>query len=148
MQRLFLYCSSFPGSMKKILRAALILMVSVLLVLPAESQDHHQRYQAIDVLFYHFEIDLNDSSDVIRGNAHIEIAFKEDVDRFQLDLAYSQEQGTGMKVTRLTEDGKELEILQRDDKITLSIAPALQAVLEYIKRFPKNIEPVNTNNSI
>jgi aminopeptidase N len=112
--------------MKKNLRAALILMVSVLLVPQSVSQDHHQRYQSIDVLSYHFEIDLNDSSDVIRCNAQIEIAFKEDVDRFDLDLAYNQEEGRGMKVTRLTEDGKELEFQQLDDKITLSIAPALQ----------------------
>ena len=107
-------------------RCTLFLFVTGLLILPAQSQDHHQRYEAIDVLSYLFEIDLNDTSNVIRGNAHIEISFKEEVDQFYLDLSYNNEGGTGMKVTRLWEDGRETEFLQQDDRIILKIPRARQ----------------------
>ena len=102
----------------------MILIASGLLILPAGSQDHHERFKSIDVLSYRFEIDLNDTSDVVRGKADIEIAFRKDLDRFQLDLVYHPEEGRGMRVSRITEDGKNIDFLQQDDKITLSVPPA------------------------
>jgi len=77
--------SSNPNTMRKLLLLNLIL---AFLILPSKGQDHYERYEAIDVLSYRFEIDLNDSSDVIQGTTNIEIAFRKDVDRFQLDLSY------------------------------------------------------------
>lgn len=124
MQRLFISFGIHKPAMKHLLKATLILLTSGLLIHPARSQDHHDRYRAIDVLSYRFEIDLNDTSDVIRGLAHIEIAFREDVESFHLDLVSQHEDGTGMKVQQLTENGKKADFIQEDDRILLNIPKA------------------------
>jgi len=109
--------------MQKLLLLNLIL---AFLILPCSGQEHHKRYEAIDVLSYRFEIDLNDSSDVIRGIADIEIAFRKDVDQFHLDLSYRHADNSGMKVKQITEDGLDMPFIQKDDRITLTIPLARQ----------------------
>jgi aminopeptidase N len=112
--------------MKQSLKTTLFLLLSGLVTLTAPCQDHHQRYETIDVLAYRFEIDLNDTSDVIQGTAHIEIAFRKDVDQFQLDLSNKLPDNTGMEVKQITEDGRELSFQHREDRITLHIPGAKQ----------------------
>ncbi|NOR34689.1 MAG: hypothetical protein GQ579_08425, partial [Bacteroidales bacterium] len=94
--------------MRKLL---LINLILAFVILPSKGQNHHERYEAIDVLSYRFEIDLNDSTNMIRGSADIQIAFRKDVDQFQLDLACSHADTSGMKVEQITEDGRELLFL-------------------------------------
>lgn len=122
MWRIFINCRILLKEMMiQSLKAAIILFLSVLATLSAPCQDHHQRYEAIDVLNYCFEIDLNDTSDVIRGTANIEIAFRKDVDQFQLDLTSIDEENKGMKVKLITEDGRKLNFQHQDDLITLYV---------------------------
>ena len=102
----------------------LLNLLTVFLILPLKGQDHHDRFEAIDVLSYRFEIDLNDTTNVIRGTADIDIAFRKDVDRFQLDLTLSRADTAGMKVEQITEDGREVLYLHQDDRITLTIPRA------------------------
>ena len=45
----------------------LLNLLLVFLIIPLKSQDHYERYSAIDVLSYRFEIDLNDSTNLIRA---------------------------------------------------------------------------------
>jgi aminopeptidase N len=107
-------------------KCLLLYLLTVLFILPLRGQDHHERFGTIDVLSYRFEIDLNDTTDVIQGIADIEIAFLKDVEQFQLDLSYSFEDSSGMKVAQITEDGKEVLFLQMDDQISLTISRAPQ----------------------
>ena len=104
--------------MQKLLLLNLIL---TFLIIPSKGQNHHERYEAIDVISYRFEIDLNDTSNVIQGISEIEIAFRKDVDQFQLDLSYNNAENTGMKVKHITEDGQEIPFLQEEDLISLAI---------------------------
>jgi len=99
------------NTMQKLL---LLNLLTVFLILPLMGQDHHDRFEAIDVLSYRFEIDLNDTTNVIRGTADIDIAFRKDVDQFQLDLTSSLTDSTGMKVELITEDGREALFLHQD----------------------------------
>lgn len=123
MHRIFIDCRVFPQKkMIQGLKTTLILLLSVFAKLSAPCQDHHQRYEAIDVLAYRFEIDLNDTSDVIRGTADIEIAFRKEMEQFQLDLACTGLKKKGMSVKRITEDGLELSFRHQDDLITLNIS--------------------------
>ena len=119
--------------MTQSLRAATILHLLILAALSAPSQDHHDRYETIDVLAYRFEIDLNDTSDVIRCMADIEIAFRKDVEQFQLDLASAGKENKGMKVQQITEDGLELSFKHQDDLLTLNI-PKTQPGIKRIYR--------------
>ncbi len=111
------------NTMQKLLLLNLILFF---LIVPSKGQNHHERYESIDVLSYRFEIDLNDSSDMIQGSTDIEIAFRKDVDRFQLDLSYNNAENSGMKVKQITEDGGDISFLQEDDRISLDISLAHQ----------------------
>jgi aminopeptidase N len=111
---------------KQSLKAVIFLFLLILATLHAPSQDHHQRYEAIDVLAYRFEIDLNDTSDVIRGKADMEIAFRKEVEQFQLDLASTGIDNKGMKVQQVSENGLELSFQHQDDLLTLHI-PKTQA---------------------
>ena len=94
-------------------RLLLFTLLSLFLLRPSISQDHHPRFEAIDVLHYRFEIDLNDSTNIIRGIADLDILFKKELDQFHLDLASFQNDGTGMKVEGITVDGKALSFFTR-----------------------------------
>jgi aminopeptidase N len=102
----------------------LINLLAVFLILPARSQDHQQRYEAIDVISYHFFIALFDTTDEITGMADIVIAFKKEVDQFQLDLTGFRADSTGMKVESVMEDGRSVPYLQQDDQLILNIPKA------------------------
>ena len=125
MRRLFLTCRFPSMAMTQILKSSLCLIILVHGALATSGQDHHERYKALDVVTYRFEIGLNDSCDVIHGKTDIEIAFREELEAFYLDLAYDPEKGTGMKVSRVSEDGKKLHFLQQDNRLIISI-PAAQ----------------------
>lgn len=102
-------------------RLLLFTLLSLFLLRPSISQDHHPRFEAIDVLHYRFEIDLNDSTNIIRGIADLDILFKKELDQFHLDLASFQNDGTGMKVEGITVDGKALQFLHQENQITFHI---------------------------
>lgn len=112
--------------MRKLLLPYLVLHF---LVLPSSGQNHHERFESIDVHSYRFEIDLNDSCDVIRGIADLDIAFLKDVEKFQLDLSYNHEDGIGMKVKQITENGQDIPFIQKDNLIYLTIPLACQGTL-------------------
>lgn len=112
--------------MRKLLLLNLLLSF---LIIPAWGQNHHDRYESLDVLAYRFEIDLNDSSDVIFGISEIEIEFEKELDQFQLDLSYNKAENSGMKVKQITEDGRDINFLQDDDRITLDIPLAKQGAI-------------------
>ncbi len=86
---------------------------------PSHSQHQYDRYNSLDVLSYRFELDLNDSSDMIRAAATLIVHFKQPLDSFRLDLASHRENGKGMTVTGVTE--KDRPILYRHDNDQLII---------------------------
>jgi hypothetical protein len=71
------------------LKSLYILLLAGLFFTAAPAQDHHARHGSIDVLSYRFEIDLNDSTNLVRGVADIEIAFLQHLDHFALDLDFN-----------------------------------------------------------
>jgi len=99
---------------------ASLLTLLVLFLGPVSGQDHHLRYEAIDVRAYRFEIDLNDSTDVVRGVADIEIEFLQDVDQFYLDLSSSESGTLGMTVHEVSEDGRDADFKHLSDQISLT----------------------------
>jgi aminopeptidase N len=114
-------------------------ILSLVLILPLQGQQHQERFENIDVLRYRFDIDLNDSSDVIRGKADIEISFLKDVDHFKLDFANGYEDSRRMKVTKITEDDREIGFLHTEDQILLNIAPATPGTKRTYKIFYRGV---------
>jgi aminopeptidase N len=117
----------------------LYIFLSVLFLfsnLQLAGQDHHERLRAFDVLSYRFEIDLNDSTDMIRCEAFVEVLLKEKTDRFYLDLASSDSDGKGMVVEEILENGKRVSFQHHADSIILNVAQVEQgAVLSYHIRY-------------
>jgi hypothetical protein len=61
---------------------------------------------AIDIRHYNFQLELNDSTDVISGIATIQLLFKKDLTTFELDLVNKDSKGSGMIVSEVSLNGK------------------------------------------
>ncbi len=102
----------------------ILFCLAVILHPQVKGQTHHERFNLIDVLNYRFEIDLNDTTDVIRGKALVEILFKTDVDRFCLDLKNRSSTGMGMIIEEVLEDGSEVRYVHQNNRIVVTIPHA------------------------
>jgi aminopeptidase N len=76
---------------------------------------------AIDIRHYNFQLELNDSTDVISGIATIQLLFKKDLTTFELDLVNKDSKGSGMIVSEVFLNGKSLQFDHQQDKLTISL---------------------------
>jgi aminopeptidase N len=83
-----------------------------------------QPNDAIDVKHYTFQLELNDSTDVISGIATVRILFKKDLSTFELDLVNKDSKGAGMTVSDVTLNGKSLQFNHQQDKLKITL-PAI-----------------------
>ncbi len=68
---------------------------------------------SIDVQHYRFGISLNDTTNIINGNATINFKIKKAANMVYFDLiGFNDSTGNGMKVTKVSENGKELKFSQ------------------------------------
>src|SRR5579872_7096584 len=89
-------------------------------VLACRAQLSAQPYNpAIDIIHYDFALVLNDSTNVIRGDARITLRFKEPAPAFSLDLKEKDTNGKGMTVTAVKEDDKPVSFTQSPDRLTI-----------------------------
>jgi aminopeptidase N len=98
----------------------LFLLLSLFLISGAQSN--------YDVLHYHFNIELSDRSDTIKGKASIRIKAIESFSSFELDFA-KEKNGKEMKVQSVFQQNKESEKLQFDlsnDKLIITFSVALK----------------------
>jgi aminopeptidase N len=75
----------------------------------------------IDVLHYTNDITVTDNIDTIIGVSDIEILFKETVTNFSLDLINKNEEGKGMAVSKVLENGKPITYSHNNDKLIINI---------------------------
>ena len=105
-----------PLSCFKFILAIFFVGVSVQI----SAQDHQARFESIDVMHYGFEINLNDSSDVIRGVARVRIQFKKELNKFSLDLVNLDPAGLGMTIDEIRENGERVSYAHHNHKIDIS----------------------------
>ena len=97
-----------------------LLFISLFLILlPLQAQGHLERWNSIDIRHYRFEIDLNDSTDILRGKASFTVLFKQDSGRVILDLTGKKKDQKGMTVDSIHLTGLSCEYLHRDDKLLI-----------------------------
>jgi aminopeptidase N len=89
------------------------------------AQKHQDRFDAIDVQHYRFEIQLNDESNKINGLAQVTIRFKKDLNLFELDLINQEADGSGMKIIALMEGTAKVPFEHAGNKI--KIKPSAKA---------------------
>ena len=101
-------------SLKKII-TSLLFVIS----LNIWAQKHTERFESIDVLHYSFDIKVTDTSNRIEGKAIIDIEFINPVTSFYLDLVNLQNDGLGMEVKSVKENGKPVEFTHENDRLTI-----------------------------
>ena len=72
---------------------------------------------AIDVLHYRFALELSDASDVIQGDAGIQLIWRNPVDALVLDLHAPEAEGKGMTVTAVTSNGQPWRFEQSGEQL-------------------------------
>ena len=88
----------------------------------AHGSDPYPRNRNIDVLHYTFRLELNDTTDVINGNSDVTVRFREQSDRFTLNLIDKQADGTGMRVFGITQSGKPVLFIHAGDRLEIHLA--------------------------
>jgi aminopeptidase N len=108
----------------KILIPAFFLLVSGVGLI---SGSNHTIDPNIDVLHYDFNLIINDSTDIIRGNAVILVKFNGTTDHFGFDLKNSDLTGKGMNVSSVTVSGQETKWEHSGNILTISLSKAVPA---------------------
>lgn len=84
------------------------------------AQIQYERFKDIDVLHYKFEIHVNDSTDIIEGNAAILVRFLKSEKTVDIDLvSLNGSTGKGMQVENITSKGNSVSF--RHDKNDLKL---------------------------
>lgn len=85
------------------------------------AKDPYPKNENIDVKHYRFQLELNDSTDVIAGEATVTILFKKPISSFDLDLYGVNSGGKGMKVKSITSNGKAISFTHQNNKLSLKL---------------------------
>lgn len=75
---------------------------------------------SIDVLHYIFKLNLNDSNNIIKGEAVVTVKFLSDANILKLDLVQKGSDGKGMVVNGVTNNGATLSFTQYAGYITIT----------------------------
>ncbi|MEP7272526.1 MAG: M1 family metallopeptidase [Acidobacteriota bacterium] len=106
-----------------------ILLLAALTVGTAHvTADTYPRQRNVDALHYAFQLTLNDDNDEITGEATITLRLTDAaITEVLLDLAspINGANGKGMTVATVTSDGAAVAFRHRDDRLILSLPPAL-----------------------
>jgi aminopeptidase N len=101
----------------------------ILIATTALASDPYPKNENISVSHYVFRLELNDSTDVIAGEADVTIRFLKPVASFDLNLIGKKGGATGMEITSIKSSGKPVEYSFKNDLI--SIKPPQGAELTF-----------------
>ncbi|HEY1212321.1 MAG TPA: hypothetical protein VGE93_01690, partial [Bryobacteraceae bacterium] len=78
--------------------------------------------KTIDVRHYDFQLQLNDSNNLIHGVATVTLEFKENAPQFHLDLTKKNAEGKGMTVTKVSENNTPVKFTQESERLVIHSA--------------------------
>ncbi|MFT3933233.1 MAG: M1 family aminopeptidase [Chitinophagaceae bacterium] len=96
------------------------------------SAQRDERFPAIDVLHYTFNIGLNDDNNNIQGLAIVSIHMLQTIPSFNLDIVKKNSSGKGMLVKSVKENGSPVSFLQEADYIHIYTATRAGDTVSYI----------------
>ena len=96
------------------------------------SKDPYPKNPNIDILNYSFELNLNDSSDIIYGTANIKLSIKPNEDNVRLDLISKNKEGRGMSVESILFNGKEIQYTHVDNVINIDTRGIVYSISDMI----------------
>lgn len=83
--------------------------------------DHYPRNEQIDIQHYTFKIDLNDSTNIITGEATVTVLFRKALTGIDLDLINQDAKGTGMKITGVLLGDASLKFIHQNDRLSITL---------------------------
>lgn len=87
---------------------------------------------AMDVQHYTFALKLSDANNDIAGNATIDVSFIKDAKTVKFDLVKKKDDGKGMMVSSVKENGKALAFKQGADDLVIESAAKAGSVHHYV----------------
>jgi len=84
------------------------------------AQTKIQPLQKIDVLHYNFHISLNDSTNIIKGKANIEVKFLKNIDNIWFNLTNKTDNKKGMLVSKVLQDDKPVTFNQKNNLLNIT----------------------------
>ena len=84
------------------------------------SKDPYPKNPNIDILNYSFELHLNDSNNIIYGEANISLNIKPSEKNVRLDLISQSNSGNGMVVKKVLFNGNEISYSHLNDEININ----------------------------
>ncbi len=93
----------------------------------AWASDPYPKNSAIDVTQYIFQLEVNDSTDVISGKALVSIQFKKLISDFELDLINKDASGKGMEVQEVLWEGKRLSFTHKNNRLKITLLSSAKA---------------------
>lgn len=109
-----------------------VLLTALLIINVVRAQQ--QPDTTIDVQHYRFALAINDSNNVIKGEAVVTIKFLQDVSALKLDLVQQKPGGKGMLVSAVAQDGNNVSFVQDTQHVVIqSVAKAGQVASYTIK---------------
>jgi len=113
--------------LSKFVHSILLTLVVILLQQITVHADAYPKNPGIDIQHYRFDLTLSDATDEIKGIATINILFKEkDISNVRLDLT-NADNGKGMKVESVIQNGKSLEYSHSKNELNITLTnPAQQ----------------------
>jgi aminopeptidase N len=82
---------------------------------------------AIDIQHYTFSITLSDTSDLVKGNAAVDVLFIKDVQAITLDLISKDTNHKGQAVLQVTQQGKPLTFTHTNNQLTIQFATPVKS---------------------
>jgi len=103
-----------------VMKSLTLLLFVVFIAEVTLASDPYPKNENISVAHYVFRVELNDSTDVIVGEATITIKFLKPVASFDLNLIGKTAGATGMEVTSIQSSGKPVGYSFKNDLITIN----------------------------
>lgn len=117
----------------KFLKSIGLTVIFFITTLTGFSQTRLKPLEQIDVLHYHFFIEVTDQSDLIKGSTKIELQFLKETPSVLLNLIQKDTDGKGMSVTEVTQDDKIVSFEQSDNLLKINVPKSRECQLSTIK---------------
>ncbi|MDZ7647131.1 MAG: hypothetical protein U5K54_08090 [Cytophagales bacterium] len=105
----------------KLINMHKIFILFIFISITAKATDPYPKNPAIDVIQYVFQLEVNDSTDVITGKTFVSIKFKKPTTEFQLDLINKDKSGKGMSVSSILIEGKKLTFNHSSNRLKITL---------------------------
>jgi aminopeptidase N len=92
-----------------------------ILVFQVYAWDHYKINPDIDIIHYEFSVSINDTSNIIFGNAVITLNFKGPVRSFELDLKDVDSTGKGMSIKSVTFNEVHVSWTHNNNKVNITL---------------------------